>query len=95
VLVPLSVSVPGPILVSPPLPEIVPENVVLVLSLPMNSVAAPSVTAPAPATEPTFCSKPLRSSVAPLAIVRRYRCSGGQRAAADLGQSAAAADVAR
>jgi hypothetical protein len=69
VLVPVSVSVPGPILNSAPLPEIVPENVVLVLSPPVKSVAAPSVTAPAPASEPTAWSKPLKSSVAPLATV--------------------------
>src|SRR5262249_60777168 len=51
-LLPESVSVPLPILVSPPVPEIVPENAVLVLSLPVVSVAEPSVTAPAPASEP-------------------------------------------
>jgi hypothetical protein len=54
---------------SPPLPEMVPENLVLVLSLPVVSVAAPSVTAPAPASEPMVWLKLLRSSVAPLAIV--------------------------
>jgi hypothetical protein len=52
VLAPDSVSVPAPILVSPPLPDIVPENVVLVLSLPVVSMAEPSVTLPAPASEP-------------------------------------------
>jgi hypothetical protein len=51
-LLPESVSAPAPVLVRPPLPEIVPEKVVLVLSLPVESVAAPSVTAPAPASEP-------------------------------------------
>ena len=38
---------------SAPVPEIVPENVVLVLSLPVVSMAEPSVTLPAPASEPT------------------------------------------
>jgi len=41
-----------PILVRLPAPEIVPENVVLVLSLPVVSVADPKVTLPAPASEP-------------------------------------------
>src|SRR5262245_7891751 len=52
VLVPDSVIVPVPILAGPPVPESVPENAVLVLSLPVVSVAEPSVTAPAPASEP-------------------------------------------
>ena len=52
VLLPVSTQVPAPIFVSPPVPEIVPENVVLVLSLPLVSVAEPSVTLPAPASEP-------------------------------------------
>ena len=69
VLAPDSVSVPAPILVSPPMPDIVPENVVLVLSLPVVSVAEPSVTLPAPASEPMVWLKPSRSSVAPLATV--------------------------
>jgi hypothetical protein len=55
--------------VSPPLPDMLPENVVLVPSLPLVSVAVPSVTAPAPASEPTVWLKPLRSSTAPLATV--------------------------
>jgi hypothetical protein len=58
-----------PILVSPPVPEIVPENVVLVLSLPVANVAAPSVTEPAPASEPMVWLKLARLSVAPLATV--------------------------
>jgi hypothetical protein len=68
VFVPESVSVPVPILVSPP-PEIVPEKVVLVLSLPVVSVAEPSVTLPAPAREPMVWLKLARLSVAPLATV--------------------------
>jgi hypothetical protein len=51
-LAPESASVPLPILVRPPVPEIVPENVVLVLSVPVVSVAAPRATEPAPASEP-------------------------------------------
>ena len=69
VLAPDSVSVPAPILVRPPMPNIVPENAVLVLSLPVVSVAEPSVTLPAPASEPIIWLKPSRSSVAPLATV--------------------------
>ena len=49
---------PVPVLFSPPLPEITPEKVVLLLSLPAVSVAEPSETEPsetepAPASEPT------------------------------------------
>ena len=66
---PLSTKAPIPTLVRPPEPEITPENVVLVLSLPVVSVAAPSVTLPAPASEPMVWLKLFRSSVAPLATV--------------------------
>jgi hypothetical protein len=45
-------NVPAPILVRPPVPAIEPEKMVLVLSLPMVSIALPSVTPPAPASEP-------------------------------------------
>src|SRR6266511_495048 len=69
VLAPESVSAPLPILVRPPLPEIVPENVVLVLSVPVVSVAEPSVTEPAPARDPIVWLKPLRLSMAPEATV--------------------------
>jgi len=61
----VSTSVPAPILVRPPVPEIAPENVVLVLSLPVVNVPAPSVTEPAPASEPTVWLKLLRSKVPP------------------------------
>jgi hypothetical protein len=44
--------VPVPVLVRPPVPEITPEKVVLVLLPPAVSVAEPSVTPPAPASEP-------------------------------------------
>ena len=60
---------PVPVLVRPPVPEIAPEKVVLVLSLPVVSVAAPSVTLPAPASEPMVWLKLARLSVAPDAIV--------------------------
>src|SRR6202011_3180446 len=66
---PVSISVPLPILVRLPVPEIVPENVVLVLSLPVVSMAEPSVALPAPASEPMVWLKLLRSRVAPLATV--------------------------
>jgi hypothetical protein len=44
-------------------PEMTPANVVLVLSPPV-SVAAPSATLPAPASEPMVWLKPLRLRVA-------------------------------
>src|SRR6202011_3961198 len=66
---PVSISVPLPILVRLPVPEIVPENVVLVLSLPVVSMAEPSVALPAPASEPMVWLKLLRSRGAPLAPV--------------------------
>ena len=59
---------PAPTLVRPPAPAIAPENVVLVL-LPVVSVAEPSVTLPAPASEPMVWLKLARSSVAPDATV--------------------------
>ena len=50
---PESVNVPVPILVKPPpTPEMSPEKFVLVLSLPVLTVAEPSVTLPPPASEP-------------------------------------------
>ncbi len=69
VLAPESVNVPLPTLTSEPLPPIVPAKVVLLLSAPVDSVAPPSVTVPAPASEPMVWSKPLRSTVAPAAMV--------------------------
>ena len=54
----------------PPAPEIVPEKMVLVLSLPVVSVAEPSVTPPVPASEPIVWLKLARASVAPLATVK-------------------------
>src|SRR5215204_177791 len=53
----------------PPEPEIPPEKAVLVLSLPVVSVAEPSVTKPLPASDPIDWLKLLRSRVAPGAIV--------------------------
>jgi hypothetical protein len=41
VLVPLSVSVPEPVFVNPPVPEIVPQTAVLVLSPPTVMVCEP------------------------------------------------------
>ena len=60
---------PAPVLVGPPVPEIAPEKVVLVLSVPAVSVAAPKVTLPAPASEPMVWLKLLKSSAAPDATV--------------------------
>ena len=54
VFVPPSVCTPAPIFAKPPVPETTPENAVEVPSLPVVSVADPSVTLPAPASEPTF-----------------------------------------
>ena len=56
-------------MVKPPVPAIAPEKVVLVLSTPVVRIAAPSVTAPAPASEPMVWLKLFRSSVPPLATV--------------------------
>ena len=64
-LAPSSVIVPVPVLVSPPVPDITPEKVVLVSLPPVVSVAEPSVTLPAPASEPIALLKLLRASVAP------------------------------
>src|SRR5262245_34368405 len=47
-----------------------PEKVVLVLSPPVVNVPEPSVTDPAPASEPIVCARLLRSSVAPAATVK-------------------------
>src|SRR5690242_7261384 len=65
VLMPLSVHVPVPFLTKPPVPEIVPEKVVLVLSLPVVSVAEPSVTLPLPTNEPIDWLNPASAKVAP------------------------------
>ena len=64
-LEPDSVIVPVPTLVSPPVPDITPEKVVLASLPPVVSVAEPSVTLPAPAREPIALLKLLRASVAP------------------------------
>ncbi len=74
-LAPASVSTPLPILVRPPLPEITPEKMVLVLSLPVVRVAEPSVTLPAPASEPMLWLKLARLSVAPAATVNALFCA--------------------
>ena len=66
---PDSVNVPAPILVRPPVPAMVPEKIVLVLSPFVVSVAEPSVTLPAPASEPMVWFKLARSRVAPDATV--------------------------
>ena len=65
------VSVPVPILFTePPTPEIAPENAAgLVLSLPMESVAFPSVTLPAPVSDPMVLLYQSRFKVAPPATV--------------------------
>jgi hypothetical protein len=68
-------------LVRPPVPEIVPENVVLMLSLPVVSVAEPSVTPPAPASEPMLWLKLASSSVAPLATVNALNGENAHRPA--------------
>src|ERR1700746_743293 len=64
-LFPVGTSGPVRFVVSRPMPEIVPENFVLVLSLPVVNVPAPSVTDPAPASEPMVWLKPLRSKGPP------------------------------
>jgi hypothetical protein len=70
VFVPESTNVPPPILMRLPVPPIVPAKIVLVLSLPVVKLADPSVTLPAPASEPMVWSKLPRLSVAPDATVK-------------------------
>ena len=79
VLAPARVKLPDPVLISPPLPEITPENDVLVLSKPVSSVLPPISTLwpesdpEASANEPSATTfpitlVPLRSSVVLLDI---------------------------
>ena len=56
-------------MVSPPVPLATPEKIVLVLLPPAVRVALPSVTFPAPASEPTVSAKFARLNVAPDATV--------------------------
>ena len=66
---PVSVSVPAPALVNPPVSEITPEKVVDDASPPAVSVPEPSVIDPAPAIEPTVSVMSFRSNVAPESTV--------------------------
>ncbi len=68
-LAPLSVKVPLPLFVRPPVPLMAPEKVVEVLSPPVFKVPLPSSTLPAPASEPMVLLKLFRSYVAPLATL--------------------------
>ena len=63
--------VPVPTLVKPPVPDMMPLKVALVLLAPVDKVAEPNVTKlPAtPFSEPMVSLKPLRSYVAPLATL--------------------------
>ena len=65
---PVSASVPLPVLTTDPLPKMSPLNVVLVLSPPAVSVRLPRCTVPAPASEP-IVSLPPRVRSAPLSTV--------------------------
>ena len=65
VFAPLRVKVPVPDFVSPPLPPMMPEKVVEESSPPAVSVPLPSVTLPAPASEPMAALKLFRSKTAP------------------------------
>ena len=69
-MAPVSVKVPVPTFVKPPVPERTPEKVVEVLLPPAVRVPAPRVTLPAPASEPTVSGKPARSKVAPKLTLR-------------------------
>ena len=60
---------PVPTLVRLPVPEMMPEKVVLVLLAPADRAALPSVTEPAPASDPIDWLKLARASVAPAATV--------------------------
>lgn len=66
-LEPDSVSVPEPVLVTPPVPELVPEKVVLLEFPPVVRVAEPSESVPEPDRAPTVSSKFARLNVALLA----------------------------
>ena len=72
-MAPVRVIVPLPVFVKPPVPVLLmtPENAVDVLLPPAMStgVPAPSVTEPAPASEPIVSVKPPRSSVPGAAMV--------------------------
>src|SRR5947207_8935132 len=70
VLVPVRVNVPAPVLRRLPPPDMAPEYKVLLLSLPVVSVAEPSSTLPAPASEPMVWFKLLRSRLAPAPTVK-------------------------
>ena len=71
ILVPVSFMLPTPDFTSPPVPERTPENVDAVPSPPALSVPAPSVTLPAPASEPMVALNPATLNVAPLATFTR------------------------
>ena len=70
VLLPDKIIVPVPVLVSVPVPLMMPEKVVDPLLPPVVSAPAPSVTLPAPASEPMVSVWPLTLNSAPLATVR-------------------------
>ena len=65
---PDNVSVPKPVLVRPPVPELVPENVVEFPLPPAVSVPEPSESVPAPEIPPTVSLKSDRLNVAPESI---------------------------
>jgi hypothetical protein len=69
-LLPDSVNVPVPILLSPPVPEMTPAKLVEVPSAPVVSTPEPSDTPPAPASEPIVSLKPARSRPASAPIVK-------------------------
>ena len=56
-------------MVNEPVPLMIPENTVLVLSAPAVSIPLPSVTFPEPASEPIVSLLLFRSNVAPPATV--------------------------
>ena len=70
VLLPERVKVPIPCFVRPPVPLITPEKMVEELSPPAVRMPVPSVTLPAPASEPIVSLKLFRLNVAPPTTVR-------------------------
>ena len=72
-MAPVSVSVPVPVLVRPPVPLSTPENVVLVFAPPTVKLFAPRVTAPPvvpPPASDAIVSLLARFNVAPLTLAK-------------------------
>lgn len=71
VFVPVSVVIPLPVLINPPVPDITPPKLEDVWSPPAVSVPPPSVTFPVPAREPMLVVNPAVLKTAPVAMLTR------------------------